>query len=323
MLLKRLFPFVLFSVFACSDPFTVDRHDLIGPRILAVRLVDGVYEVQVWNGEGVYHKTRPNVEWFDSNDDLLCGGVRCAVSDPTPRYVRYTDVEGTAHEAVFEVQESDLLLTSVWASLPDEMGFGLDTRENTEGTPVDTGLGTAAMRISMSVDTLNDQGFGQSKIRWMTAGGLGTFLELSALETDFFRADIVTDRDEVIENVSQDHLHATLFGLHIDGVGHNQWTWMDVWYESRALIPHRNRWLEVSEVPVDWQSGDTILATLSWDSTQRDWMLIDPELATETDVPPSPDCAGSESTTFDWSTLELGICTIADVDGVRIALETG
>ena len=156
-------------------------------------------------------------------------------------------------------------------------------------------------------------------MRWMTAGGAGTFLELTALEADFFRADIIMDRDELIATVPQDHVHATVLGLHVDGAGHNQWTWMDIWYESRLLIPHQNRWIEVSELPEDGLSGDVVLVTLSWDSVERDWLLKDPEVTT--DIPSSPECTGSTSTPFDWSVLELGLCTIDDVDGVRIALE--
>ena len=211
MFQKILFLSVLFALFGCSDPFTVDRHDLLSSRIMAIRLVDGVYEVQVWNGQSVYHETPPDVEWFGVHDELVCAGVRCVSTESIPQYVRYTDIEGSVHEAIFEVQETDLLLTSTWASLPDEMGLSLETREGTEGTLVDTGLGTTAMRISMSIESLNDENFGQSKIRWMTADGLGTFLELSALEADFFRADIIMDRDEVLENGSQNHLHAMLF----------------------------------------------------------------------------------------------------------------
>lgn len=320
MFRKIFFIFVLYSALGCSDPFTVDRHDLIDSRVLAVRLVDGVYEVQVWNGLNVYHEVTPTVEWLSDGGEVLCVGVRCSLNEQIPSLVRYTDVDGTVHDAVFELQQADVSLESIWSRLPENMELGLEIREQTEGVRVDTGFGTDAMRISMSVEGLNPNEFGRSKMRWMTAGGIGTFLELSAFETDFFRADIIMDRDEVISNEFQDHSHATLFGLYIDGMGHNQWTWMDVWYESRSLLSHHNRWLTISELPTDLTTGDIILATLSWDATQRDWILTDPEVTTE--IPVTPECMGSERVPFDWSTLELGICTIEDVDGVRIALET-
>ena len=45
-----------------------------------------------------------------------------------------------------------MTLTPVWSSLPEDMGLGLDIREQTEGTLVDTGLGSSAMRVSMTIE---------------------------------------------------------------------------------------------------------------------------------------------------------------------------
>ena len=320
MFRKILCPSILCSLFACVDPFTVDRHDLLNPRILGVRLVDNVYEVQVWNGVGVYHEVTPTVEWLSDNDEVVCLGVQCVADDVIPNRVRYIDTLDAVHDAVFNVQQSEFSLRPSWFSLPEDIDFDLDVREDTEGTFVESGLGTSAMRISMSIESDGTDFLDESKMRWMTAKGAGTFLELSAMESDFFRADITMDRDEVIANVPQDHDHATVFGLHIDGTGYNQWAWMDVWYETRPIIQSQNRWIAISEVPADWESGDTVLVTLSWDATQGDWLLTDPELTT--DIPFSPACVGSEPIPFDWSALELGLCTIEDVDGVRVALET-
>ena len=280
MFRKILFLLILYSAFSCSDPFTVDRHDLIAPRIIGVRLVNDVYEVQVWNGFSVYHEVYPQVEWLDDNDEVVCTWVRCAPPEMVPRTVRYTDESGQVHNAIFALQQTDVTLTPVWSSLPEDMGLGLDIRSQTEGTIVEAGLGSPAMRVSMTVEDSRTDDMAASKMRWMTASGLGTFLELSALEADFFRADIIMDRDELIANVPQDHVHATVLGLHVDGAGHNQWTWMDVWYESRLLIPHQNRWIEVSELPDGWASGEVLSATLLWDLTALDWLLKDPEVTT-------------------------------------------
>ena len=320
MFRKLVFPFFLCPAIACSDPFTVDRHDLVAPRIVSVRLVNNVYEVQVWNGVSIYHEVSPTVEWFDDSGEVVCTGVRCVPSETVPRTVRYTDTDGQIHDAMFDLQQVDWTLTPVWSSLPEDMGLELDSRVQTDGTLVETGLGSPAMRVSMTIEDSNPDGMDTSKMRWMTAGGSGTFLELSALEADFFRADIIMDRDELIANVPQNHVHASVLGLHVDGAGHNQWTWMDVWYESTLLISHQNRWIAISELPDGWTSGEVLSATLSWDPVALDWLLKDPEVTTE--IPNSPECTGSTGIPFEWSALELGLCTIDDVDGVRIALET-
>lgn len=319
MFRKILCVIAIFAGTACSEPFEVDRHDLIAPRILGVRLIDGVFDVQVWNGVSVYHQRTPSVEWFGANGGVVCTGVRCSGVDNVVNEVRYTDDDGGVHTATFALQDSILELAPTWQSLPDTMSLALNRRLRTEGIVVETGLGTDAMRISMQVSgmELSDT----SKMRWMSAGGVGTFLELSALETDFFRADILMDRDEVLENTPLDVEQATIFGLHVDGEGHNQWAWMDVWYVERPLLPHANRWLPVSEVPSEWVRGDVVAATLNWNDDQQAWEMTDLEVTTER--PALPACADlGDVETFDWSLLELGICTIGDVDGIRVALET-
>ncbi len=106
MVRKILLPCVSWSVFACVDPFTVDRHDLLSPRILGVRLVDNVYEVQVWNGDGVYHQVPPTVEWLSDNGEVVCSGVRCVTDGAIPNRVRYTDTLGGVHDAQVNVQQS-------------------------------------------------------------------------------------------------------------------------------------------------------------------------------------------------------------------------
>ena len=78
---KKINLLVLLATFGCSEPFSVDRHDLIAPRILGVRFVDGVYEIQVWNGAGQYHDQRPTVEWLSESNEVLCTGVRCESTD--------------------------------------------------------------------------------------------------------------------------------------------------------------------------------------------------------------------------------------------------
>ena len=92
------------------------------------------------------------------------------------------------------------------------------------------------------------------------------FLELTALEADFFRADIVMDRDELMANIPQDHIHATVLGCMltvldtINGLG---WTFgmrPDCYFRIKIVG------LKFHEMPEDVLSGDVVLVTLSWDS---------------------------------------------------------
>ena len=66
---------IIFLSMACSEPFAIDRHDLVDARILGVRQQDALLEVQVWNGSSVYHEEQPTVEWLDDSGSVLGTGV--------------------------------------------------------------------------------------------------------------------------------------------------------------------------------------------------------------------------------------------------------
>jgi hypothetical protein len=291
---------------------------LIEPRVLGVRNTDGYFDVQVWNGSGTYHEQVPQVSWFDDSGDVVCTGVRCDVSAiDLPKRLRYTDPNGLDHEAEFVLESSSFTLQPTWHSLPDDVSLTLESRLETNTVLATPSLATEAMRVTMDLE--GEEASDTSKMRWMTVDGAGTFLELSALRSDFFRADILLDRDEVVENVPLNHEHATIFGLHVDGKGHNQWTWMDVWYVEESLLRHQNRLLPISEFPAEWMTGDPLAVTLVWDATEANWLLIEPSMV---DTSPSLPACADDYESFDWTLLELGICTIADLDGQRVVLET-
>ncbi len=330
----RILRWVALSLFlgttACSEPFEVDRHDLIAPRILGVRHADGGIEVQIWNGWGVYHQTHPRIEWLDNEGTVLNhpanrdgeSSLRWSVveGEVLPSAVRYTDPDGGTHRATFDLIPSSVELTAQVYQLPSVEDFTLDARLTQEGTLVDGGVASDAVRIAMEVAGDSRE---LAKIRWMTANGVGTFLERSALETDFFRANVLMDRDELLENTAIDAEQATLFALYVDGEGGNQWTWMDLFYTVEPRIPHGNRWLIVDDVPEDWSNADPLSAELFWDEAAQDWELVN--LSVDPTDSVVPDCAPVTSEValyFQWTWLEQGYCTIEEVNGLRIALET-
>ena len=67
--------------FGCSEPFAVDRHDLLDARILGVRLQDSRLEVQVWNGQSMYHLDVPTIEWLDQAGSVVGTGVDFVMED--------------------------------------------------------------------------------------------------------------------------------------------------------------------------------------------------------------------------------------------------
>jgi len=312
---------------ACSEPFAIDRHDLVDARILGVRQQDALLEVQVWNGSSVYHEEQPTVEWLDDSGSVLGTGVVFVFEEASallPTSVRYYDPNGGIHDAIFELQDGTIDLEPSLYALPATTDFALNTRLGQEGTLSTNGISSDAMRIVMSTQDTDAYQLTTGKMRWMTVDGKGTFLERSALETDFYRADILMDRDELLENNPLDIERATLFALYVDGVGGNQWTWMDLWYTDGVRFHHENRWLEISELPQEWTSGVPLSMELQWDDGGQVMRLINPSL--EVDDVEEPMCSSpvmtNGSNRFQWSWLESGQCTISDVDGTRIVLET-
>jgi hypothetical protein len=323
--------------FGCSEPFAVDRHDLLDARILGVRLQDSRLEVQVWNGQSMYHQDVPTIEWLNQVGSAVGTGVDFVMEDmenrsTRPTSVRYLDPDGEFHEALFDLEDGGdaddggLVLTPSLYTLSSTTDFALSARQAQNGEPSTSDIASDGMRIVMSVK--NDEGaevttVTSGKMRWMTVGGKGTFLERSALETDFYRADILMDRDELLENNPLDIETATIFALYVDGVGGNQWTWMDLWYTDVVRFHHENRWLEVSELPVDWDAGSPLSVELRWDDAAQVMRLLSPSVEVEDVViPVCSSVTSNDSNRFQWSWLELGRCTISDVNGTRIVLET-
>ena len=318
---------MIFFSMACSEPFAIDRHDLVDARILGVRQQNSWLEVQVWNGRSVYHEEEPTVEWLDNSGSVLGTGVVFVLEEATvllPTSVRYHDPNGELHDAIFELQDGTIALEPSLYALPATTDFALNTRLRQEGTLSTNGISSDGMRIVMSTQDTDGVELTTGKMRWMTVGGMGTFLERSAFETDFYRADILMDRDELLGNTPLDIEYATIFALYLDGVGGNQWTWMDLWYTDVVRFHHENRWLEISELPLEWSAGLPLSVDLQWDDGFQVMRLVNPSV--EVDNVEEPFCSSplvtNGSNRFQWSWLESGQCTISDVDGTRIVLET-
>ena len=74
----RFYSFLSIIWIGCSEPFEVDRHDLVSPRVLGVRLSDSGHFVQVWNGEGPWHDESPTIDWYDDDGTKLGESVHGA-----------------------------------------------------------------------------------------------------------------------------------------------------------------------------------------------------------------------------------------------------
>ena len=303
----------LFSLMACSEPFEVDRHDLIAPRILGVRQQNGEIHAQIWNGEGMWHRTAPTIAWLSDVDDVLGTGARFELSEEIPSRVRYIDSVGTEHVAQFDLSETnvDLELKRYDIGMVDDLA--LDARLSNQGTWIEAGTSAAAMRLVVepSEDVEN------ARLRWMTSFGRGTFLERSALETDFFQEDILMDRDEIELREPQEFDYTAIFALMVNGDGHNQWAWFDLWYDDVDAVSAQGRRLRLQEPLSESMTGPMAFRVSAVDA---DWGIELAEHTANIDDVNALACA-PERGVFQLEWLELGVCTLPDIDQQVIVLE--
>ncbi len=305
------YSFLSITGFGCSDPFAVDRHDLLSPRVLGVRSSDSGHFVQVWNGEGPWHVEAPVVSWYDSNGVKLGDSVHLPSVEEHPTSLIYTDPKGDDHFVQFDLYSSTFKLQPLFYDLGTITEFDLDSRLENIGEPWTGGVVPEALRIEFQEDEFSDNG----RMRWMSGYGRGTFLEIGALSTDYFQSDIVMDRDEVLQNVPQNFEYSSVFALYVDGLGENQWTWMDLWYSDIRTIEIAGRKLPINgDLSDDW-SDENAAFVLNKTDNEFGWSL------TPTDDAVTPLSCAIGDGPFEWMWIETGLCTISDVDGQIVLLE--
>lgn len=302
----------LFSLLACSEPFSVDRHDLIAPRIIGVRQQNDELQVQVWNGDALWHQTSPRIEWLNDVDDVLGTGVRFKLSEVVPSRVRYTDSMGMEHVARFVLEDTNVELTLERYNIGVVDDLALNARLANLGSIIEEASSVASMRLVVgpSDDIEN------ARMRWMTAFGQGTFLERSAFETDFFQEDILMDRDEIEVREPQSFDYTAIFALMLNGDGHNQWAWFDLWYDDVDTLSVQGRRLRLKE-PIDHMTGQMAFQV---SVVEYKWGIELSASTTDIDAIDVLDCA-PEDGVFQLEWLELGLCTLSDVDQQWIILE--
>ena len=57
---------------ACSEPFEVDRHDLMRQILVYASKVGCTFR---FGTESLWHQTPPTVEWLNDSDEVLGTGV--------------------------------------------------------------------------------------------------------------------------------------------------------------------------------------------------------------------------------------------------------
>lgn len=301
--------------FGCSDPFSIDRHDLVDPRIAGVRKGEEGYIAQVWNGSAAFHQQTPKIVWFDDEGLEIGKGVVFGDETAVPVALEYEDPRGEIQYATFAVEEAEDFFSISMQTVTESSSYALEARQEQVGVDIFDGIAAEQTRLTADVGD-------QQKLRWMTSQGIGSFLELNRTAADFYWKDIILDRDEVEKDEAISEQYTSVFALSINQEGHNQWQWTDLWRASEAnypsLLRHQNRYFPID---LEIEEETLIRVSIEQDDSLFGFQFTNPEIITEnTELPASLECALREET-FQWWWIEVGICTIDDVVGEDIVLQ--
>lgn len=291
---------------ACQEPFSEDRHDLVGFRVVGIGVEDGVAKAAVWSGEGPWHEQAPTLSW--ALDGVPLGeGFDVAVPGKGELSLIATSASGEERAAVVDVRDSSGSLTVARQAVVID-GLTLEERRAVTGSSIET-TAAAGEGVRLMLSTLSDV----ESARWMSAGG--TIMELEADAADFLAEDIVIDDGELISREDAGVGRYPLLALVIDGQGGNRWLWTDAAVgSSEILLRHEGR-LVVSDAAVE---PGLIAATLIEDAIGG-VALSDVTPVTDTAEQDELPCFPAAPMSLSW--IAEGRCARADVVGARVVLE--
>ena len=122
---------------------------------------------------------------------------------------------------------------------------------------------------------------------------------------------------EVELRESQEFDYTAIFALMVNGNGHNQWAWFDLWYDEVNTLLVQGRHLRLQEPVSASVTGQRAFQVFVVD---EEWGIELGASTMDLDGVDSLDCA-PESGVFQLEWLELGVCTLSDIDQQWVVLE--
>ena len=303
---------LLLLLFACQEPFSVERHDLGPFRVAALGVVDGQARAAVWSGEGLFYDEAPRLEW--SLDGAPLGeGFEVPVPGPGRLGLVATSPDGAVEAAEVTVTEAPAPFEITRAAVSLGEDLSLDARAQASARPLVGGeaaaIGEAVRLVAAAPDT--------HRLRWMTAQGLGTSLELDAHTVDHLGEEVVFDDGLVDSRTELAPQVYTLLALAIDGEGGNRWRWIDVAIGTTTpLSPVGGHLLDLGAA----LAPGLYSVEVSEADDLRGLRFSDPQPVPDVMAEMTPPCA-DPATAFDPAWLIEGRCLRGDVIGLRLILD--
>lgn len=311
---------LLLTLMACQAPFDVNRHDLGPPRIAAMGVRDGAARAALWSGLGGWHDERPSLAW--SLDGAPIGeGYDVAVPDEPGALLELRatvggeTLEGSVHLPA-AAAPSSLVVSRSAVDIGADVSVA--TRAALEAVDVEAvvpaGL-DARLRAQPSDGAAPD-----GTLRWMSAGGLGTLLELDEQTVDLLDEELTFDGAAVVEREDAGLGRFLLLSLQVDGEGGNAWRWFDVAFgEDPGLVRLQER---ILPAPDGAEAGccEALRVTLVLADDIYGLGFADPEAVSDPQDQGEPLACGLPGADFQLDWIIEGRCTRDEVLGRRVVI---
>lgn len=307
---------LLLGLAACQEPFSVNRRELGPFRIAAVGVIDGVASAALWSGVGLYHDAPPTLRWTLDGAPLGEGFDVAVPAEGGLLGLTVTAPDGAVYVAEVTARAAPIAAPEVARAAVDLSGaLDLDARRAALAESVSGSVAEGdATRLTLEGDGVADLTW-----RWMSAGGLGSLLELDPGVADVLAEELEFEDGALLSRAPTGPGIYPQLALGLDGAGGNRWVWADAAIGvTTPLLRHEGRL-----IPADAEAPPGLVAAtarLSDDVVGLTLTEVAP--ATEDDIAGMfLPCAPSPGEPFRLAWLAEGRCVRADLDGVRVVLE--
>lgn len=300
--------FLSLLAFSCAEPFQEDRHDLTQFRIAGMRHYESTVSSAIWSG-GLCHDDRPTYDWRIQEESFTSETVPLAASADGMAELAVSSSLESRNGVLTLGRELDPFQVQRFSIVIAE-DLSLDTRLSLEETSLDGHPQSGdAIRLRATVE----EGV---EIRWLTAFGNGTLLEVDAHTVDFIPDEMVFEDNEVIDRIQSPAQRFTILALAIDGLGGNQWEWIDIWPDSLTTVWHDGWAIDLGTLSPSGQGY--LSAEIQLDQNGEGFLFNDAYWSEDLSVQTHSCVTTEEPFSLDW--VVEGRCACSDIIGKRVAV---
>ena len=299
---------------ACAPPFDVARKDLGPFRIAAMGVHDGQAHAAVWSGEGMGHAQAPALEWSIDGQVIGQGNglvLPDEVLDGALLELVATSSSGEMAQGIVTVFRVEQNLQAERAAVAIGEDLSLSARRELPNLGAQHGEVGQAVRVSLPG--------ARGTLRWMSALGVGTVLELSETQADVLADEVVFENEEgawvVAEREAGEPGIYHQLVLDLDAGMGNRWIWVDVAIGvDEPLVQHYGR-LIPGDLTLDSGLMQSTLEVVDGELTLGSLLAVE-DLSTQGLL----ECAPvGQAFRLDW--VSEGRCGLDELDGAIIVLE--